>query len=152
MQNVIDLYTAQPFWFWLALGVALLAIEAALSTEWLLWPAVSAGVVAVLGAIGLRVGFWPDAGLFAVLTIAATAASRRLVKQVNPSEIPDINDRDLRLVGQKAKVTEAFVGGRGRVFVSGAEWSAVIDGAEPLAGDDVIVESASGSQLKVRSI
>ena len=152
MQNVIDLYAAQPFWFWLALGVALLAIEAALSTEWLLWPAVSAGVVAVLGAIGLRVGFWPDAGLFAVLTIAATAASRRLVKQVNPSEIPDINDRDLRLVGQKAKVTEAFVGGRGRVFVSGADWSAVIDGAEPLAGDDVIVESASGSQLKVRSI
>lgn len=152
MQNVIELYAAQPFWFWLALGVALLAIEAALSTEWLLWPAVSAGVVAVLGAIGLRFGFWPDAGLFAVLTIAATAASRRLVKQVNPSEIPDINDRDLRLVGQKAKVTEAFVGGRGRVFVSGAEWSAVIDGAEPLAGDDVIVESASGSQLKVRSI
>lgn len=152
MQNVIDLYTAQPFWFWLALGVALLAIEAALSTEWLLWPAVAAGVVAVLGAIGLKLGFWGEAGLFAVLTIAATAASRRLVRQVNPSDSPDINDRDLRLVGQKARVTENFVGGRGRVFVSGAEWPAEIDGASPVAGDSVIVESAAGSQLKVRLI
>lgn len=151
MQNVIDLYAAQPFWFWLALGVALLAIEAALSTEWLLWPAVAAGIVAVLGAVGLRLGFWGDAGVFAILTIIATVASRRLVKQVNPSDVPDINDRDLRLVGQRARVTEAFVDGRGRVFISGSEWPAEIEDAAPQAGDSVIVESALGSRLKVRS-
>ena len=38
------------------------------------------------GAIGLKLGFWGEAGLFAVLTIAATATSRRLVKQVDDFE------------------------------------------------------------------
>lgn len=150
MQNVLDLYATQPFWFWLALGVALLAIEAALSTEWLLWPAVAAGVVAVLTAVGLRFGFWGEAGLFAVLTIILTLASNRLIKRVNPSDAPDINDRDARLVGQRARVVEAFVDGRGRVFVSGAEWAAEISGEAPPVGESVIVESAGGSALKVR--
>ena len=149
MQAVIDLYTAQPFWIWLALGVILLAVEAALSTEWLLWPAVSAGMVAILTAFGLRLGFPGEIALFAVLTIATTVTSRRLIKRVNPTE-PDINARDSRLVGQRARVVEAFVDGRGRVFVSGAEWPAEIVGASPPVGESVIVEDAGGACLKVR--
>ena len=54
MTLVADLYTAQPFWIWLGVGVLLLAVEAMFSTEWLLWPAVSAGLVAVMTAVGLR--------------------------------------------------------------------------------------------------
>ena len=151
MQNVLDLYASQPFWFWLALGVALLAIEAALSTEWLLWPAVAAGVVAVLTAVGLRFGFWGEAGMFAALTILLTLVSNRLVRRVNPTDSPDINDRDARLIGQRARVVEAFVDGRGRVFVSGAEWAAEISGDAPPVGESVIVESAAGSALRVRA-
>ena len=45
MDTVVDFYVASPFWIWLALGVILLAVEAAFSTEWLLWPAVSLGLV-----------------------------------------------------------------------------------------------------------
>ena len=45
MTALAELYAAQPFWIWLAVGVLLLAVEAMFSTEWLLWPAVSAGVV-----------------------------------------------------------------------------------------------------------
>ncbi len=149
MQAVIDLYSAQPFWIWLALGVLLLAVEAALSTEWLLWPAVSAGMVAILTALGLRLGFPGEIALFAVLTIATTVTSRRLIKRVNPTE-PDINARDSRLVGQRARVVEAFVDGRGRVFVSGAEWPAEIVGASPPVGESVIVEDVGGACLKVR--
>ena len=46
MTAVLNLYAAQPFWIWLAIGVLLLAIESMASTEWLLWPAVAAGGVA----------------------------------------------------------------------------------------------------------
>ena len=152
MQTINDLYAAQPFWFWLAFGVILLAVEAALSTEWLLWPAVSAGVVAVLSAIGLRLGLPIEIALFAVLTIITSIASRRLVKRVNPSESPDINARDSRLVGQSARVVEAFVNGRGRVFVSGAEWPAEIVGSAPMVGDNVVVEGTTGSGLRVRAV
>lgn len=149
MTALADLYAAQPFWIWLAVGVLLLAIETMFSTEWLLWPAVSAGVVAVMTAAGVRLGLPGEVAVFAVLTVIATILSRRLVGKANPAG-PDINDRDSRLVGQRARVVEAFVGGRGRVFVSGAEWSAELEGEAPPAGQDVVVDAVSGSLLKVR--
>ncbi len=151
MDVIANLYASQPFWIWLALGVILLAVEAALSTEWLLWPAVSAGIVAVLTALGLRLGATGELILFAALTVAATLLSRRLIQRVNPDDAPDINDRDLRLVGQRAKVVEAFSNGRGRVFISGAEWPAEIEGDAPLAGENVIVDAVAGPLLKVRA-
>lgn len=150
MDAILDIYAAQPFWIWLAVGVLLLAIEASLSTEWLLWPAVAAGVVAVLTALGLRMGLAVEVGLFAGLTVLATALSRSLIRRVNPEDHPDINDRDLRLVGQRARVVQAFVEGRGRVFVSGAEWVALIDGDAPPVGDSVVVDRLEGPSLKVR--
>ena len=152
MDFIQNLYASQPFWLWLAVGVVLLAIEAAASTEWLLWPAVAAGVVALIAAIAPNLGLPVEAGIFAALTVIATLASRTLIKRVNPTDEPDINDRDLRLVGERARVVEAFVDGRGRVFVSGAEWPAEIEGAAPLAGESVVVESVSGPRLRVRAI
>lgn len=152
MDFIQNLYATQPFWLWLVIGVVLLGIEAAASTEWLLWPAVSAGVVALISAVFPTLGLGVEAGVFATLTVIATLASRALIKRVNPADEPDINDRDLRLVGERARVVEAFVDGRGRVFVSGAEWPAEIEGAAPLAGESVVVESVSGPRLRVRAI
>ena len=151
MEALTDLHAAQPFWIWLALGVVLLATEAAFSTEWLLWPAVSAGVVAVVTALGLPLDLTGEVALFAALTVATTLLSRRLIQKVNPSDAPDINARDTRLIGQRAQVVQAFVNGRGRVFVSGAEWVAEIEGATPAEGDSVIVEGMDGPKLKVRA-
>ncbi|MDP1528428.1 MAG: NfeD family protein [Rhodoferax sp.] len=151
MDALTELHAAQPFWIWLAIGVLLLAVEAASSTEWLLWPAVSAGVVAVVTALGLPLGFLGELVLFAALTVATTLMSRKLIQRVNPSDAPDINARDVRLIGQRAQVVQAFVDGRGRVFVSGSEWLAEIEGSAPLAGESVIVDGIEGSKLKVRA-
>ena len=150
MLSLADLYVAQPFWIWLAIGVLLLAVEAMFSTEWLLWPAVSAGVVAVMTAAGVRLGLPGEVAVFAVLTVIATLLSRRLISKANPAS-PDINDRDSRLIGQRARVVEAFVSGRGRVFISGAEWPAEIEGEPPVEGQDVVVMRITGSLLTVQS-
>ena len=150
MLSLADLYVAQPFWIWLAVGVLLLAVEAMFSTEWLLWPAVSAGVVAVMTAAGVRLGLPGEVAVFAVLTVIATLLSRRLISKANPAG-PDINDRDSRLIGQRARVVEAFVSGRGRVFISGAEWPAEIEGESPVEGQDVVVMRITGSLLTVQS-
>ena len=150
MISLADLYGAQPFWIWLAVGVLLLAVEAMFSTEWLLWPAVSAGVVAVMTAAGVRLGLPGEVAVFAVLTVIATLLSRRLISKANPAG-PDINDRDSRLIGQRARVVEAFVSGRGRVFISGAEWPAEIEGEQPVEGQDVVVMRVTGSLLTVQS-
>ena len=150
MMSLADLYVAQPFWIWLAIGVLLLAVEAMFSTEWLLWPAVSAGVVAVMTAAGVRLELPVEVAVFAVLTVIATLLSRRLISKANPDG-PDINDRDSRLVGQRARVVETFVSGRGRVFISGAEWPAEIVGEAPIEGQDVVVMRVNGSLLTVQS-
>lgn len=150
MMSLADLYAAQPFWIWLAIGILLLAVEAMFSTEWLLWPAVSAGVVAVMTAAGVRLGLPGEVAVFAVLTVIATLLSRRLISKANPDG-PDINDRDSRLVGQRARVVETFVSGRGRVFISGAEWPAEIVGEAPVEGQDVVVMRVNGSLLTVQS-
>lgn len=150
MMSLADLYAAQPFWIWLAIGVLLLAVEAMFSTEWLLWPAVSAGVVAVMTAAGVRLGLPGEVAVFSVLTVIATLLSRRLISKANPDG-PDINDRDSRLVGQRARVVETFVSGRGRVFISGAEWPAEIVGEAPVEGQDVVVMRVNGSLLTVQS-
>ncbi|MFA4940118.1 NfeD family protein [Brevundimonas sp.] len=150
MMSLADLYTSQPFWIWLAIGVLLLAVEAMFSTEWLLWPAVSAGVVAVMTAAGVRLGLPGEVAVFAVLTVIATLLSRRLIAKANPAG-PDINDRDSRLIGQRARVVEAFVSGRGRVFISGAEWPAEVEGEAPVEGQDVVVMRITGSLLTVQS-
>lgn len=149
MDWFLTLYAAQPFWLWLAVGLVLLGIESMFSTEWLLWPAVAAGITSVISAIA-PTGFVVELGLFALFTVVLTLISKRFIKKVNPDDMPDINDVRLRLVGQKARVVEAFVNGRGRVFVSGSEWPAEIDDATPLIGESVVVESATGPRLKVR--
>ena len=151
MDWLIDLYSAQPFWIWLAIGVALLAVEVTMTTEWLLWPAAAAGVVAVLTALGLPLGVAGELIVFALLTVVFTVLARRFITRINPTEA-DINDRDSRLVGQRAQVVQAFAEGRGRVFISGSEWAAEIDGEAPMVGQTVLVESVSGSRLKVRAV
>lgn len=150
MDAIVALYQSQPFWIWLALGALILAVEAAVGTEWLLWPAVSAAAVALVTLLAPELGTPVELGLFAVLTLVTSIGSRKLIKRVNPAE-PDVNDRTLRLVGQRAQVVQPFVDGRGRVSVSGSEWPADIDGDGPPIGASVVVEAIDGPRLKVRT-
>lgn len=153
MDALISLHATQPYWIWLGVGLVLLAIESAFSTEWLLWPAVSAGVVAVLTAIGLRYGFAVEIIVFGLLTAVLTLLSKRLITRVNPTDMPDINDRNARLIGQQAQVITPFLDGRGRVFISGSEWAAELEGdASPAVGSRVVVEMIEGARLRVRAL
>lgn len=119
----------QAFWVWLTLGVIVLGLEIMLGTEWLLWPAASAGVVALLTLAGLPIGFVFQVIIFSVLTLTLSILSRRLMKKDAPAG--DINDPGLRLVGKTATVVEGFGSSHeGRVIFDGVEWPAVIEGDE----------------------
>jgi membrane protein implicated in regulation of membrane protease activity len=147
--DLVALYLANPFWWWVAAAVALLAIEVATGAELFLWPAVSAGVLAVVSACGVRLPLGADIALFAALTIAGALVARRFRP---PPAGPDINDPLSRLVGLKGTVVTAFARGRGRVLVEGAEWAAELDGEGALEpGDRVEIEAViDGGRLKVR--
>ena len=148
MGEVAGIYAAHPFWIWMGLAAVLLAIEAAVGTQWLLWPAVSAGVVALIAALRLPIGTAGEVTLFAALTLIATIVSRKLLVRVQPPGA-DLNDRSARLVGVAGEVVAPFVEGRGRVFVDGAEWPAELDG-EPGSGARIVVTAVKGASLMVR--
>ena len=113
METVIGLAVANPFWVWAALGAGLLACEVAFGSGWLLWPAASAGVVAVLSAFK-PIDWLPAVGLFAVLTILSTVLARRLVPQAATDASHDVNDNVARLVGHHGKTVSTFAGRAGR--------------------------------------
>lgn len=144
------IYLAHPLWVWLGIGAALLAVEVATGSGWLLWPAASAGVTGLV-AKGLGLDLAEALLVFALLTIASTLLARRYLPRSLTSHAHDINDNVARLVGHHGKAVHAFKGRAGRVFIDGKEWAAELDEDESLAaGARVEVVRVHGARLVVR--
>lgn len=151
MEALAAFHGTHPLWFWIAVSAAILAVEVALGTGWLLWPAATAALVGVLTAL---VPMSPALAvlIFAVLTIITTLAGRKLMPRSEQAAGGDINDPQARLVGQKGRTATAFVQGEGRALVDGKEWPATLEGGGALdVGAQVEVTGFSGSRLTVRA-
>lgn len=150
MATLAEILATQPFWFWAGLAAALLAVEAATGTGWLLWPAASSGVVA-LAALVLDPGWVGQAALFAVLTLVTTFGARRFFPRGGAAAPGDINDTSARLLGQPARSVSAFHHGEGRIALDGKEWAAELEGGGALAAEaEVEVTGIRGAILQVR--
>jgi membrane protein implicated in regulation of membrane protease activity len=144
----MDWLLQSPFALWLAIGAALLAVEVATGSGWLLWPAGSAAVMGVAGLV-FHFDLTIQLVLFSLLTIVTTLAGRRFFPRVLAGG--DINDTRSRLAGLEGVAAGDFRGGSGRVFVDGKEWAAELEGGASLAsGAKVTVVNISGSRLTVR--
>ncbi|MDI1364269.1 MAG: NfeD family protein [bacterium] len=150
MDALASFYAMHPFWAWLAVAAAFLAVEVGTGTGWLLWPAASATLVGVL-SLALPLGLPIEIALFAVLTIATTYVARRFLRPVLEGDAPDLNDPLLRLIGRDGQVLSTFENGLGRVFVDGKEWPARLEGGPPLPGQRVQVLGVDGATLTVRA-
>ena len=150
MDTIFGIVADQPFWVWAGLAAALLAIEVATGSGWLLWASASAAVTGAVAA--LLDPTWPTAMLvFAVLTMASTLLARRYLPRSAPATGGDINDNVARLVGHQGSAVHAFKGRAGRVFIDGKEWAAELDDGDGLeAGAHVEVVGVTGARLKVR--
>ncbi len=153
MPDLHLLYLAHPLWAWIAFAAALLAVEVATGSGWMLWPAAAAGIVALLQSLtGLDLSH--ATLVFALLTISLALFARRYLPKAlfHNSQGGDINDNIGRLVGHKGRVVGAFEAANGRVFIDGKEWAAELDEGEGLAvGSTVEVTGVSGAHLRVRS-
>jgi inner membrane protein len=154
MHDAEVFYSLYPFWTWLGVGAALLALETATGSGYLLWPAVAAAVVA-LTTLGVHLGLPLEALAFAVLTIGLTVLARLYWPPHPRVTHPTLNDRGMRLVGLVGETVGDFSAGQGRVFVDGAEWTAELEeagAARPAAGARVkVVEVVDGGRLRVRA-
>jgi hypothetical protein len=151
MDAISVFYFSHPFWVWLAVGAVLLAAEVMTGSGYLLWPAASAAVVALLGLF-IRIGLAGDVLVFAGLTLLTTILAKRYLPSPFRPTGPDINDTTLRLVGHHGRAAGPFEGGQGRVFVDGKEWAAELEGEgalEPGAPISVI-GVVGGAMLRVK--
>jgi membrane protein implicated in regulation of membrane protease activity len=152
MDLLADFYATHVVWIWIGVGAAFLAVEVATGSGWLLWPAISAGVVAVIEAFWTLSTRWA-VFVFAVLVIVSTATARRYFPRRLAAEGQDINDNIARLVGHEGRVVAPFEAGLGRVFVDGKEWAAELEAGESLAaGARVTVAGVAGARLRVRGL
>lgn len=150
MFDPTQIYVSHPFWVWIAFGAAILAIEVASGSGWLLWPAASAAAVAVLVAF-TSVTLPLALLIFALLTIVSSLLARRYLPRSVTNEGHDINDQVSRLIGHHGVAVAPFAGRAGRVFIDGKEWAADLDEGEALeAGSRVEVVAVAGARLRVR--
>jgi membrane protein implicated in regulation of membrane protease activity len=152
MQTILVIYETHPFWVWLAIGAVFLALEVPTASGYLLWPAASAGAVAVLTLwLVLPPGYQLIA--FAVLTIVSTIVGRRLMPRHPAAEGPDISNRASRLAGRFGQAVAPFSAGQGRVFVDGVEWPAELEPGQspPEPGARIeVVSVQGGGRLVIR--
>lgn len=121
----------QAFWIWLTFAIVLLGLEVFLGTQWLLWSAAAAGLVAVICLTALPFGLVMQIVMFAVLSVAGALLTRKFLKISGDG--PDVNDPHSRMIGMEADVLSGFAqvesGERtGRVIFDGVEWPAVLHG------------------------
>ena len=153
MQAITDFLNNQPAWHWWALGAILLALEIASTTQYLLWPGISALLVGVLKFVYAALDGRLAVFIFAVLAVAATIAWKRSrIGSADRLTHTTLNDRSAQYAGRHVVALADFAGGRGAVLVDDSRWSAVVsDGTNPAKGDALTVTGADGAILHVKS-
>ena len=138
-------------WLWLGGVVLFGAVEAATAGLVSIWFA--AGAVAGLIAAWLGAGVAAQVVLFAVVSAAALAVTRPLVRRYAAGKaVPTNLDR---VLGDTGRVTETIDNARsaGAVYVDGTTWTARSDdGAVIPQGTTVKILRMEGGKLFVRKI
>jgi membrane protein implicated in regulation of membrane protease activity len=120
------------WWYWLVLGLVLVALEMASSGGfYIIFFGVAAIVVALLSATGLLEPSWVQWLLFSVLSVVSLLVFRNpLMRKLNlGGGSPDIDN----LAGETGTALEDMgAGANGRVELRGTTWSARNTGSTPL--------------------
>ena len=139
------------WWYWLVLGLVLIALEMVTSGGfYFIFFGVAAVVVAGLAGSGLTETNWLQWLLFSVFSVASLVLFRNpLMRKLNLSAgAADIDT----LAGETGTALEDMsVGANGRVELRGTTWSARNTGATPLArGHRCVVVRAERLTLLVK--
>jgi inner membrane protein len=135
-------------WFWTALGVALLALEALVPGAFMLWFGLAALATAVLVAV-LPIPLPMQWIVFGVLAVAALAAAHAWRKRNPPaaSDRPMLNQRTQRFIGAVYPLEMPITNGRGRIKVDDTFWT--VQGEDAPAGTPIRVLGVDGMVLLV---
>lgn len=139
---------------WWIVGLVLLVLEIAIPGVYLLFLGIAALIVGtntlILGSTGWF-GWEQQIVAFVVITVVAVLVGRRWYgPATRDTALPALNSRADRLVGTQGVLSEAIVGGRGKVAVEDGWW--MVEGPELPVGMQVRITSARGSTLIVEPV
>jgi hypothetical protein len=140
----------QPeFWHWMALGVALAAIETVVPGAFFLWLGIAAIVTGVVKMIfGSAMGWEAQAIVFGVCAVVSTVIwivwwKRRPID----TDKPELNVRGERMIGRQITLEEPLTNGEGTAKVGDTMWR--IRGPDFVRGTRVKVVDVEGTVLIV---
>ena len=145
-----------PFWIWLILGGALLAVEVLIvPSGFLLCIGTAACVVGALTFFFSAIPLVWELSLFALLSLASCygwwTVLRRRRGGVDHADGDILNVKTRQLVGYRAVLSEWLKNGRGRLRVNDSSWPVEADADYP-AGTRVEVTEVSGITLKIKAV
>ena len=140
-------------WLWLALGIALMALEILAPSFVMVWPGLAALAMALLTWLMPGISGQALVAIFAVLAVGLLVAGRMVLANFEKSEAPSgLNTRGKNLVGRQAKVVSVS-GSGGKIEIDGVEWPATWDeGSTPETGQWVSITAATGVNLSAATI
>lgn len=140
----------EPYWIWVAIGLALAITEILVPGVFLIWLAVAAVATGLLTFLfGLPLSL--QVVQFVAISLIAVYSARRFLRDKPiASSDPLLNNRMARLVGETAVITEAIVHGTGRVHLGDSDWT--VRGPEMAAGERVRITGSEGSVLIVEPL
>lgn len=149
----MDLLLNMTHLHWLVLGLVLIGLEVVVPSTFLLWPGLSALVVAAISLV-LPTGPMTEFFLFAVLAVATSIIwQRRLAKRGETSDKPGLNRRALQYIGRKAVLRESLTDGTGYITLDDTRWRVETeDGSNIAAGKRVEVLGVEGVTFRVREV
>ncbi|AKM08010.1 NfeD family protein [Pelagerythrobacter marensis] len=139
-----------PHWIWIAIGLALAALELVVPGVYLIWLAAAALATGFLTFV-LDLGLAVQISNFVFLALILAFSARRFLrdKPIVGAD-PLLNKRGSRLIGETALVTQAFEGGTGRIRHGDSEWLA--RGADVATGERVRIIGHEGAVLLVEPL
>jgi len=138
-------------WHWMALGVALLAIEVLLGTELLLGMGLAGLAVALLYKLLPDLSWQVQLVWFAVFSIVFTVLYwKKFRASTQQTDQPLLNNRTAQLVGKQLPLFEPIVNGTGKVQIADALWA--VKGSDAPKDTVVRVVGAEGMTLVVEGV
>lgn len=145
---MIDLIISHPHSFWLTLGGLLLVAEMLGGAGYLLWSGVAAVLTGLISWI-ISIDWAWQGSLFAIITVISAWLWWLWLRWRQTDGVPLLNQRKQQLIGQRFRLEQALINGRGHQRIADGSWP-VQASTDLAAGTEVQITAINGITLQIQ--
>lgn len=146
---MLELFTENPSWGWIALGIFFIVIELIFFSAVFIWLGIAAMITGLIASI-FPSSWQIQVFTFSLLSLISFLAFKHFTKNQGKKEISEgyqLNKRATQYIGKTFEVSTEIKNGKGRVAVNDTSWKAT--GPDCKKGTKVIVKGVKGDRLDV---